>query len=276
VPALAVDPSFEGQLADTDWIAVLRMVRLLRVVRLSRVSRDIDIFCKGIWSGLRESAIVWAILILLTFVFSVLLTTYATDELREKVFSSLRHSMHVLFRSGIVLDGASDVLDDMMSCGDTASYLLFVLFVVVSQYIMLNLLTGLMVSEAQDLRDEEVARSKLTFLRRQLENISECYIQDDGFISKREFGLIINNADVHNMLGQFGANIQSISLMEESLYAKSDHITFESMFQAIADLVDTKHTTVRDAFHLQDVLQRSLRSIENQLAALAQARSALQ
>ena len=129
------------------------------------------------------------------------------------------------------------------------------------------MLIGIMASVAMDVRQREKADYKFFYLRIALKNILECYIHDDGRISRNEFGLIIKNADIHHILEYFGASVQNLASMEESLYAKTEHITFDSMFETISNLVETKHCTVRDAFHVQDALQRSLHSIESRLVA---------
>ena len=129
------------------------------------------------------------------------------------------------------------------------------------------MLIGIMASVAMELVQQEKHDYKFDYLRNALKNILECYIHDDGKISRDEFGLIIKNADVHRILEHFGASVQNLASMEETLYAKTEHIDFDSMFETISNLVETKHCTVRDVFHMQDSLQRSLRSIESRLVA---------
>jgi len=248
-------------------LRTLRLFKLLRIARLSRASLDMNVFCKGIWSGLKESSIVWAILIFLVFVFSVLLMTYSTDEMRETTFSTLGLTMNRLGYSGILLDGVADVFDGMAESRDFKGYMLFLTFVILSQYIILNMLIGILTSVAGDVRGEERARSKLSYLRHKLSNILECYIHDDGRISRKEFGLIIRNADLHNILCDFGTSIENLASMEKSMYAKTEHIDFDTMFETISQLNESQHATVKDLFYVKDALHQKLHSIESQLAA---------
>ncbi|CAK0875079.1 unnamed protein product [Prorocentrum cordatum] len=245
----------------------VRLFKLLRIARLSRASVDMDIFCKGIWSGLRESSVVWTILIFLVFTFSVMLTTFGSPEMRETRFSSLLSSMHILLHSGVMLDGVADVMDDLVRSRDAAGYIIFLVFVIVSQYIILNMLIGVLSSVAGDVRGEEKARASIAYLRHNLKNLLECYIHDDGMISRPEFRLIITNADVHRIMSQFGADLEHLASMEKSLFAKGDYIDFDTMFDTISHLNQGKISTVWDIFHAQDALQRKLDSIDMKLSA---------
>jgi voltage-gated sodium channel len=242
-----------------------RLFKLFRILRFSRASLDVNIFIKGLLSGLKESSIVWGMITGLVFVFSILLRTYATDEVRMKAFPSLGLTMHRLIVTGILLDDVADILNNMLKSSDWGGYVLFLTFVIISQYVLLNMLIGIIASVAGDVRGEEKARAKTVYLRNNLENVVECFIQDDGMISRTEFNLIIRNADVHRVLQRFGAEIEHLASIEESLYADTDEISFDTLLEAIGQMNAGKIATVRDIFHSQDVLKRALHSVELQL-----------
>jgi len=265
---LIILPSW-GKIAETDLtvLRTLKLFKLLRVLRLSRASWEVDIFLKGLLHGLKESSIVWAILTFMLFFFSILLTTYASDEMQEREFRSIWLCMHRLLVAGIFLDEVADLLSHMLQFGDVISYVTFVFFVIITQFIILNMLIGVISSVAGDVRGEEKTREKEIFLRSNLASIVECYIQDDGWISRGEFRLICNNTDVHKILHHFGAEVHSLPSLEKSLFARSDYIDFDTLFEAIANLNEAKVATVKDIFHAQDVLKKSLNAIEAQLAA---------
>jgi len=249
-------------------LRVLRLFKILRIFRLSRVSSEVNLFIRSLWSGLQETSIVWAILSGLVFTFSVLLMTYATDEMREANFSSLNICMSRLVSSGILLDDVGSLFDDMRTSSDVISYVAFLFFVVITQFIILNMLIGIMCSVAVEARADEKECAKTLSLRLKFQNEVECYMQEDGTISRRDFRLIIKNADVHKVLKQCGSSIEYLASMEESLYAQGDYTDLTSLFEAIMHSNEGKHATVKDIFQTQNVLNKSLHSIECQLAGM--------
>jgi voltage-gated sodium channel len=262
-------PVASGDHTESE-IAVFRVMRLLkivRVVRFSRASGEVKIFLTGLWYGLCQSFIVWAILFGAVYIYSMLLRTYATDEVVEKYFSSLPLSMNCLVVSGILLDGVEDVLNGMIRSSDAMSYIAFLLFVFFSQFIVLNMLIGVITSVAGEVRMAENAFAKEKYLRRTLESIVECYVGDDGMLSRRQFRLVTKNADVQPILEQCGTDAGRLIEIEGSLYEKSDHLGCHSLYSAIARLNEAKPATASDVFYTQDVLHRTLHSIEFQLAA---------
>merc|ERR1719356_1382732 len=89
VPVItAVVPKAERTETELTVLRTLRLFKLLRILRLSRASRDVNMFFSGVLDGIREAAIVWAILIGMVFVFSMMLRTYAHSEVRAHSFSS--------------------------------------------------------------------------------------------------------------------------------------------------------------------------------------------
>jgi voltage-gated sodium channel len=266
--------AFENTSTELAVLRTLRLFKLLRVLRLTRASSEVNLFFKGLLSGLKESSLVWAILTGMVVVFSILLTTYATDEMRETNFSSLVVCMNRLVASGIFLDESAGLFEDMMSSRDVSSYMIFLTFVVISQYIILNMLIGIICSVAVDVRGEEKARANAKYLRLNLESIVECYLQQDGRITREEFQLIVKNADVYTVLQQYGASLEYLASMEETLYAKTNSIDFESIYEVIAHSNEGKNATAKDIYHAQNVLIKSLHSIESQLASLSRSATA--
>jgi hypothetical protein len=176
--------------------------------------------------------------------------------------------MNRLVVSGILLDNVADMFDDMLSFSDVGSYIIFIIFVVTSQYIILNMLIGIICSVATDVRGEEKARSKARDLRRNLESIVDCYIDENGKITRDAFQLITKNLDVYDVLQQNGASMEHLASVEESLCAVADCTDFESMFEAIvADSDEGKYATAKDIFNAQNELKKSLLSIESLLAS---------
>jgi len=248
----------------------LRLFKLLRVLRLSRSSQEANVFFKGLLSGLKESSMVWAILTGMVVVFSILLTTYATDEMRENTFSSLGVSMNRLVVSGILLDEIAGVFDDMLKSNDVSSYVMFLAFVIISQYVILNMLIGIISSVAVEVRGEEKAHANAKSLRRNLKSIVDSYLQEDGTIARHEFRLIIKNVDVHATLKQHGAPLEYLASMEEAFYSgEGCRVDFELMYEAIAHSIEGKNATARDVLLTRNVLNKSLRSMESRLAGLS-------
>ena len=249
-------------------LRTLRLFKLLRVARLSRAPLEVNLFCKALWSGLRESSMVWAILTGMVLVFGILLMTYATDDMREEYFSHLGLCMHHLVVKGILLDEVADLFHDMLTFSDVGSWIIFVIFIITSQYIVLNMLIGIICSVATDVRGEEKARSNARDLRRHLESVVDCYIDGNGKITRDAFQLITHNLDVYDILQQYGSSMEYLASLEESQCALTGYTDFESIFEAIiTHSNEGKNATTKDIFHAQSELKKSLLSIETLLSS---------
>ncbi|CAK0814879.1 unnamed protein product, partial [Prorocentrum cordatum] len=141
IPAL--NAAFNNVIADWGGFGALRMLRLAKVIRICRVfgaSSDAGPFFKGLLSGLRSAAFIWAILLAMLFVFGVLLRLNADENVALEYFPSVPVAMVTLVSRGIFADNIGAVIDSMILHRDATSLVLFLIFVFLALFNMLNML----------------------------------------------------------------------------------------------------------------------------------------
>merc|ERR1740138_1382329 len=141
---------------------ILKLVRVIRILRVIRVFRELRIMMLSIIATLRT--LLWTLicLFMLMFVFGVYLTTsvaehraYSPDAELNAHFGTLPRTLLVLFQStsgGI--DWAS--LTEMLGRVSWACVTLFIVYMCLVMYAIMNILTGVCVNQATRAADDDV------------------------------------------------------------------------------------------------------------------------
>lgn len=148
VVAIALVPANEA----FESFTVLRALRVLIVVRLittfPRLRRVLDAFVHAFPS----IVCIGAILAIIFYIFAVMATRlYGVDN--PQWFGSLHVSLFTLFQI-MTQDDWTDVVREIMKTRPLAS-LFFVVYILVTTFIILNLFIGVIVSSLQDVQERE-------------------------------------------------------------------------------------------------------------------------
>ncbi|CAK0825816.1 unnamed protein product [Prorocentrum cordatum] len=124
----------------TPALQSLRLIKLARLVKLTRKSKDAAIVLRGLFSGMRSAAVIWLLIAVLLYTYSVLLTTATTDPvLRDKYFGSVGQTVATLITHGIAHDGVADFIYDLRMNHGFIQALVVATFVFVAYFGLLNI-----------------------------------------------------------------------------------------------------------------------------------------
>lgn len=129
-------------------LSVLRSLRILRVLRLFSVLPSLRKVVGALVSSIPAMASIAVVLGLVFYVFSVL-TTKLFAATHPDFFGHLGRSMYTLFQL-MTLDGWSDGIVRPMMETHPFAWLVFIPFIVVTSFAVLNLFIGVLVSGLQD------------------------------------------------------------------------------------------------------------------------------
>lgn len=210
--------------------SVLRIARLLRLSRLGRIVRLLRIFpeimtlLKGIAYAMRSVFFTLLLLLILLFLFGIVFKTQAKETGLEETFTSVSRSMWVLLIRGTFLDSPSNILEDML---DTSPALaaVFLLFIFMSSFTVMNMLIGILVDVVHQVSQQEKEQASITFLKNSLFELLECFDKDDDRrIHQDEFELLMRNPELNLILKNFGVNCLDLMLLKDILFEEKEVI----------------------------------------------------
>jgi len=144
---------------------LMRLFRLARFSRLMRASPELMTMFKAMSAGTRAAGSAILMLVLLIYVFAIAMNSLLKDE--EAVharFGDISKSMWTLLLEGLFMDGIGDLFRSLQKIEAYIAITVFMSFVVVSVFIVMNMLLGIfceVVSEVAEAEQENAARGQL-------------------------------------------------------------------------------------------------------------------
>mmetsp|Transcript_71620 Transcript_71620/g.132226 ORF Transcript_71620/g.132226 Transcript_71620/m.132226 type:complete len:553 (-) Transcript_71620:150-1808(-) len=187
-------------------LSVLRLARLLRLVKLLRFIPELQIIVKGMVASIRSVASTGALQVGLLYVFGILFTNVyhqgnrSDEDVAENgpdsavLFGGMGKSMRTLFIMGTILDDVTAGTNTIRSSKNgTVMLLVFLFFILVSSFTILNMLIGILcevvaaTSEGEQAKTAEMnAKTSVTQLFNKLDRDRDGQITRDEFMSMRK------------------------------------------------------------------------------------------
>mmetsp|Transcript_45966 Transcript_45966/g.142330 ORF Transcript_45966/g.142330 Transcript_45966/m.142330 type:complete len:396 (+) Transcript_45966:1-1188(+) len=120
---------------------------------------------------------------------------------------------------GTLLDSPAHLLIQIYEQVGLFSALLWLVFIFISSFTVLNMLIGILCEVVAQVSQAEKEESEVAFLKNNLLDILECYdTNNDQTIGEDEFDLLMQNVELHECLMRFGTNIPGIVSLKEVLF----------------------------------------------------------
>jgi hypothetical protein len=246
---------------------ILRLTRLAWLLKLSDGVNDVVTALRGLILGLRSAAVIWIVIAVHLYTFSILLTATSDNSpfLRDAYFGSMGHTITSLVIHGIAMDGVSDLFYDLRMHNGLFQGLLFAMFVFLTYFGLLNMLVGTFCNVAIETAVREKDISEIRYLQLHLEGIVACYMEDGrARINGEKFQLIMKDADVLGTLQSCGTDIEGLLMLSDILFPREDsNISFEEFFSVIVRLRRGKPAGISEVIALQEFTKQQMDSIEN-------------
>jgi hypothetical protein len=230
--------------------SVLRLLRLTRLTRIMNSLPELLTLVKGIANAARAVFAVLCFLILIMYVFSIVFTGQLGDakapELKmepywergddptgQELFGSIGDSMMTLFTRGTLGDNLAETLtaikdlggdwtcetddDGNESCGRSGGSLwlmwVFILFMILSAFCILNMLVGILCEVIQSTAEEENEKNMLAELRFNIEeSFRSIDVSGDDVVTYPEWNLMRNEETVRSCFLKLGIESEDLDL----------------------------------------------------------------
>jgi voltage-gated sodium channel len=154
----------------SDAFASLRALRALRLLRLVAVLPSLRRVVEGFLKALPSLGSIMLLLLLMLFVFSVMgVKLFGTEH--PDAFGSLGASGFSLF-AVMTLEGWPDLAREVMQTHPVA-WIFFITFIVLSSWVVLNLVIGVVVDSMQSVTREQEVELEIEILRNQAKMMEE-------------------------------------------------------------------------------------------------------
>lgn len=218
-------------------LSVLRVARLLRLAKLGRIARllrytpEVLTLLKGLLYALRSVFVTLMLLLVLLYLFGIIFKTQAeTNPTLESKFPGVVTSMWFLLLHGTFLDAVADEVP-VLRQESTVLTALFVAFIFLSSFTILNLLIGILCEVVNSVSRKERERAAVEYLKNNLLEILEVHDkEDDRHIRKDEFELLMRNPEMHMILTNFGVDSEDLISLKDVLFDNR-----EAQFEGVSD-----------------------------------------
>lgn len=218
-----------GRQGAMNLLVVFRLLRLVRLIRVFRYFRELMLLVQGLWGAIR--ALVWAValLFMILYVIAVGCTRLIghhntiSEENQASVndwFGSLPRSLFTLFQI-VTLEGWADIVRALLE-DFSQIWILFVPFIVLTNYTLLNLVTAivvenvLLISQREQMlevkRDEAARHQNVSMLANLFEEMDD---DGNGELSLEEFQTALEDEAVVQQFQQLDiAQYEAVDLFD--------------------------------------------------------------
>jgi len=215
---------------DDDASSSMEVVRLLRILKLTRLGRfarlmaafpELMTLMKGIFHALRSVTFTAILLGIQLYIFAIFFTTQAKVSGGEELktyFGTWSNSMWILLMAGVFVDGPIEVLNDVKKESPMLT-VCFVLFIVISNLTVLNMLIGILCTVVDRVYQREKDNAAVQILQSQMLEALEVHSEDGNqTLRKSEFDMLLRNPEVNLILARFGVDAADLKNLRDGLY----------------------------------------------------------
>lgn len=253
-------PIFAGGSADAlSDMSLLRMMRLLRLTRMVRLMRSVPellTLFKGMRLAFRSVSFTLMLLLIVMYIFGIIFKSQLESPDQQQLtcqgtgsplisggpcFMNIPRSMFTLFLSGCILDNITYVSRLLVGESILLAFL-FLIFVLVSSLMVLNMLIGILCAVVTAVAVSEREKTLISFVKSKLINVLTQLDEDgNGTISKSEFDELLNYPEATSALTELGVDINNLVSLADHLFAgdeNTEHVRLKSSHNEPKDAVE--------------------------------------
>mmetsp|Transcript_175 Transcript_175/g.718 ORF Transcript_175/g.718 Transcript_175/m.718 type:complete len:645 (-) Transcript_175:71-2005(-) len=154
-----------GPLGQLSVLRLLRLVRIIRVAKLMRAFPQLLMIVRGINAAMRAVSWTALLLVIVTLTWAVMFTNQFHQGRRsdaevegiqiEVFFGSMGKSMLSLLVMGTILDDVTACTDSIRDTGNMGMLILFLVYVLLNSFTMMNMLVGILVEVVGNTAESE-------------------------------------------------------------------------------------------------------------------------
>lgn len=283
-------------------LGYLRVARLLRLARLGRIFKMLHLFpevlmlLRGITRALKSVCTTLMMLVVLLLIFAIIFKTQSNDDdAMRHLFPSILDAIWLLLMRGTFLDSPSVAFYEIYDKSVTLACV-FVLFIFLSSFTVLNMLIGILCDVVCQVSQMEKDDNAVSFLKTTLLDLLECYDKnEDRHLGLAEFELLMVNPEMHLILERFDVDAGGLSSLKDILFEQVEKevlvgededgsqiyqkvkeerdLSFGEFLQVVLRLRGQNNATVMDIVDLREYVRKRLDRLDKVLPDLLVAAS---
>eukprot|EP00928_Gymnodinium_smaydae_P029819 TRINITY_DN22351_c0_g6_i1.p1 TRINITY_DN22351_c0_g6~~TRINITY_DN22351_c0_g6_i1.p1 ORF type:complete len:642 (+),score=87.52 TRINITY_DN22351_c0_g6_i1:97-2022(+) len=258
-------------------LRVFRVFRLLRVARLARVFQAVPellILAKGVKAAMRGMVVTLSTLLLVIYILAIVFTQLLSHtEIAEGHFSTVPESINFMLMS-VLCGFDADFMGSLLKYG-WPYYALWLLYVLVGQLVLLNMLIGILCEVVSGTAEAEKEVAALLDLKREVERLDA---DGSDSVDKEESNEILQNPCVMKKLDDLGVDVSAFVEFAQFVFdecpemSRSDFIEMLVQFRGtktatVKDIVDLRKYVAMEVNHLEDVFSQATKAQQKFLEA---------
>eukprot|EP00929_Paragymnodinium_shiwhaense_P006676 TRINITY_DN11058_c0_g1_i1.p1 TRINITY_DN11058_c0_g1~~TRINITY_DN11058_c0_g1_i1.p1 ORF type:complete len:694 (-),score=170.67 TRINITY_DN11058_c0_g1_i1:51-2132(-) len=234
--------------------SILRLLRLLRITRMAKLMKampEILMILRGMKSA--ATAVMWTAVLLglVTYTWAIMFTfEYHQGEGRdddfdagdiEFFFGSIGKSMLSLLTMGTVLDDVSACTDTLRSTNKMSMLALFLLYILINSFTVMNMLIGVLVNVVSDtVHAERRVMLEETIYGAIVEIFQTIDADNSGCLTKDEFQTIARSKHLTEPFKVLNIEQKHLHMFAETLFEPTEQgeepvVTFDAMVQMLLE-----------------------------------------
>lgn len=250
-----------------------RMLRLLRMLRVARATRlvhnapELLILARGIFEGMRSVLAVLCLCGLVIYIFAIMFTELLAGRgvIPPGTFDNVPESMDFLLRT--VLCGPDAHFMVTLLDAHWSYYCLFILFLVITVVMIMNMLIGILcdvVAKVADESKEDAFEQEVSFHVNKMATALDT--DGSGTLSRAELETIIRDPDLAQGFNSIGVDIIGLADFARFCFEQCDEMTYDEYTQLVYQFRGSKNATLKDLMALRRYLSMELVGLEARLA----------
>jgi len=272
-------------------VGPLRLLRLLRLTRMARLMRsfpEIVTMCKGLLIASRAMISALVMCLLLIYIFSIVMhmclgsaddiNKTLADEMNRN-FATIPRCMFTLLLDGtFMMDGAAIVMTELIMAGTPASVLacvVFLLFMVVSAFTVMNMLIGVICRAVNAVAEGEMDDAAIRLVKESiLTDLRKFDADGNGMISRGELAQVMNDPQSKSVMKALNVDRLFMIELQGMLFPKPDSEVpikkiIELMLICRGDLACTVQTLASGLSYVATVIGQVEERMTLQLGSMA-------
>jgi hypothetical protein len=248
---------------------------MARMARIFRAIPELMIMVKGMAAATRSVAVTLLLLSTCIYVFGIAFTQLMESSPHgKKYFASVPDSMNTLLAYGIIMENTPDLINDIGK-EHIVFAALFLIFVLLASFTVLNMLIGVMCETVRLVSTVEHEQTVVSYTKARLKRMMrEGNIDADGdhLISKSEFTALLHIPEAVVALGDLGVDVVGLVELSEFIFEQHGVLRFTDFMEIILELRGSNTATVKDVVQLRRGMKQEFSRINELLLKLLSAK----
>eukprot|EP00930_Biecheleria_cincta_P082748 TRINITY_DN7240_c0_g1_i1.p1 TRINITY_DN7240_c0_g1~~TRINITY_DN7240_c0_g1_i1.p1 ORF type:complete len:596 (+),score=123.46 TRINITY_DN7240_c0_g1_i1:121-1908(+) len=220
-----------GSFSQLNVLRLLRLLRVSRMVKLMKTFPELMLIVKGLAAAVRAVSWTLVLLLMVLFVSAIIFTNQYHQGLKsdddvagqvQEFFGNMGKSMFSLVIMGTLLDDVTNCSNAIRLSRQPGMLVVLIGFIVLSSFMMLNMLLGILVEVVANTAEGEKMKDKNTSIRASIVHTLDQLGQATNGITRSQFLSLSEDQKTLKNLESLGIQERHLQMFASLLYESQD------------------------------------------------------